>query len=276
MNITKREKNGVVYFTFPIFDQYDLVHGFSTKTGGVSEGEFASMNLSFNRNDERERVLENHRRFAEAVGYETEHLVLSDQIHETKVVKVTRDDCGKGIYRDSDLKGVDGLMTQDEKVALMTFYADCVPLFFYDPVQKVVASSHSGWRGTVAKMGAVTVRRMGEVYGCRPEDIIAVVGPSICQDCYEVSEDVVDEFAKCFPAEQMKELAIAKEDHKYQLDLWRANEWILREAGIKQEHLQVSGMCTCCHHDLLFSHRYTKGRRGNLAGVITLSPKSES
>lgn len=270
MNVNQNEKNGVTYLTFPLFEKAGVRHGFSTRLGGVSVGDCATMNLSFSRGDDESAVLENHRLFAIAVGYDVANLVLSDQIHETVIRKVDESDCGKGVLRESDIIGVDGLITNEEKVVLMTFFADCVPLFFYDPVNRAIGASHSGWRGTVKRIGARTVEAMGREFGTKPEELLAVVGPSICQDCYEVSEDVAEAFYQEFDSSYWNELLIKKPEHKYQLNLWRANEIILHEAGIPSEHVQVSGLCTCCNPKLLFSHRASRGKRGNLAGVITL------
>lgn len=152
----------------------------------------------------------------------------------------------------------------------MTFYADCVPLLFLDPVKKVVASSHSGWRGTVNRMGQVTVEKMQKEFSCDPKNILACVGPSICQECYEVSEDVIDMFRANFRESEYDRLFYAKENGKFQLDLWKANELVLTDAGIRPEHMAVTNVCTCCNPELLFSHRASKGKRGNLAAFIAL------
>lgn len=272
-NIIRNEKNGVSYLTFPSFERLGIMHACSTKSGGVSKGARASMNMSFSRGDVQEDVLTNHRLFAQAVGYNPEHLVLSDQIHKTVIRRVDKTDCGKGVIRESDLVGVDGLITNDKQVVLMIFFADCVPLFFYDSVKQAIGASHSGWRGTVMRMGARTVEAMQREFASAPEDIHAVIGPSICQDCYEVSEDVIEAFRKEFPREQWGTLWEEKENHKYQLNLWEANRILLEEAGIPKEQIEVSGYCTCCHADVLFSHRATNGRRGNLSGIISLERK---
>lgn len=273
MKAVKNEKNGVTFITFPIFEKEGLVHGFSTRLGGVSKGDCATMNLSFNRGDDREDVMENHRRFAEAVGYPIENLVFSNQVHETVVRRVTAADRGKGICRESDIIGVDALITNDENVVLMTFFADCVPLFFYDKRNRAIGAAHSGWRGTVRRIGALTVEAMREEFGTEPEDLAVVIGPSICQDCYEVSEDVAEAFQAEFAKNRWDEILLRKPAHKYLLNLWRANEIILQEAGIPAEQIQVSELCTCCNPEFLFSHRASHGKRGNLAGVITLGRK---
>jgi hypothetical protein len=271
-----RENQGVPFVTFPKLAEYekDLVHGFSTRLGGVSKEHLASMNLSFSRGDETENVMENHRRFAKALGYDEKKLVFSDQVHLTKFHKVTAADCGKGIVRESDIKEIDGLVTDEPCVPIITFYADCVPLFFYDPVKRVIAMAHSGWRGTVERIGGKMVSFMAEEYGSNSEDIVCAVGPSICQSCYEVSEDVALRFLEVFGNEHGNKLLYAKDNGKYQLNLHKACEITLLEAGIKEEHIDVTDLCTCCNPEFFFSHRASHGMRGNLAGVMMLKEKN--
>lgn len=255
-------KNGVPYITFPKLEKAGIVHGFSTRLGGISKGMFESMNLSYQRGDLKESVDENYRRMGRAIGFLPEQLVFSNQVHDTKIKIVTKKDCG------NVMKEMDGLMTNESDICLVTSYADCVPLFFYDPVKEVIAVSHSGWKGTVNRMGQKTVEKMTKIYGSNPGDVIAAIGPSICQDCYEISEDVAVQFGKAFPKKWYNQFMIEKGNGKYQLDLWKVNEYILLDAGITKEHLDVTDLCTCCNSQLLFSHRASKGKRGNLAGFI--------
>lgn len=263
------EANGVVYLTFPILEQFGVKHGFSTRLGGVSEGMFSSMNLSFQRGDDRDKVEENYKRICNVLNMNHKNVVLSNQVHDTKIKLVTKEDAGKGMIKESDIIGIDGLITKEKDIPLVTFYADCVPLFFYDPVKEVIAAAHSGWRGTKEKIGKKMVETMEEEFGCKKEDVVAVIGPSICQDCYEVSEDVVLEFQEVF-MEETSLYAKAKENGKYNLDLWKVNSMILKEAGILEKHMSLPNLCTCCNPKLLFSHRASKGKRGNLAGFISL------
>ena len=114
------------------------------------------------------------------------------------------------------------------------------------------------------------MEKMSQLYGSRPEDIYAAVGPSICQDCYEVPGDVIEGFQKNFREEYWKELFYKKENGRYQLNLWKANEFVLREAGVLEEHLEVTNLCTCCNPELLFSHRASHGKRGNLGAFLQL------
>ena len=244
-------------------------HCFTTRGGGVSENEFATMNLSFTRGDREEAVRENYRRIALAMGTEIGQFVCTDQTHTTNVRKVTKADTGKGVILPKDYTDVDGLITNEPGLVLSTFYADCVPLYFVDPVHKAIGLSHSGWRGTVNRMGKVTIEAMQKEYGSRPEDMYCAIGPSICQDCYEVSRDVAEEFMRVFP-EHIDEILWQKSEEKFQLNLWKANEIVMTEAGILPEHLAVTNMCTCCNHEELFSHRASKGKRGNLAAFLMI------
>ena len=165
---------------------------------------------------------------------------------------------------------MDGLLTNETGVTLATFYADCVPLFFVDPEHRAIALSHSGWRGTVNRMGRKTIERMRLEFGTDPGQLITAIGPSICQDCYEVSEDVEEAFEKAFPPEESAQILENRGGGKYQLDLWKANEFILLRAGIVRENLDVTDLCTCCNSDKLFSHRASHGKRGNLGCFIMI------
>jgi YfiH family protein len=289
-------------------------HCFTTRAGGVSEDYLASLNFRRDPPDlieTEENLLENYRRAAGFFGVTPDRIVCAQQTHTANVRIVTEADAGKGVTRDRDYTDVDGIITDIPGLVLFTSHADCTPLYFYDPVRRVIALAHSGWKGTVARIGAVTIRRMQEVFGCRPQDIHAAIGPSICVDCYEVSEDVAEAFRECFGSgsvngsvngpvngpvtapgnpsdlsgssakgelsgpEPVKTtipriLSRGRAPGKYQLDLWEANARILREAGIRPDHLTVTNLCTCCNSGELFSHRATGGRRGNQGAFLMM------
>jgi YfiH family protein len=265
----------VPYLSFPILERTGLVkQGFSTKLGGVSQGKYATMNFTFTRGDNRSHVMENYRRMGKALGVDTERMVLSYQTHTTNVRLVTEEDAGKGIVKERDYEDVDGLITNVPGITLVTFYADCVPLYFLDPIHQAIGLSHSGWRGTVKRMGKVTVKKMEEAFGTKAEDVIACIGPSICKECYEVGGEVAQEFMKGFDKKYWGDILSEKKDGKYMLDLWRANEIVLLESGIKQENIQVTDICTHCNSDLLFSHRTTGNERGNLAAFLGIVEKN--
>lgn len=255
-------------FTFPLLEKLGMAeHCFTTRLGGVSSGHLASLNLSYSRGDERENVDENYRRLAETLGAEVSDFVFTDQTHTTNVIRVGKEDCGCGITRPRPYTDVDGLVTDEPGVVLSTFFADCVPLYFVDPVHRAIGMSHSGWRGTVGRMGERTLEKMAHEFGTKPGEVYAAVGPSICRDCYEVSEDVAEAFAREFCGHEDKILH-EKGNGKYLLDLWESNRIVLTEAGIWPKHLAVTNICTCCNDKLLFSHRASNGLRGNLGAFI--------
>ena len=258
---------------YPLLEETDIVeHCFTTRHGGVSEGVCATLNLSFSRGDDPAAVIENYRRVAETFGKTVEDFVCTDQTHTTNVLQVGKKEKGYGVTREKPYTDVDGLITNELGVILSTFYADCVPLYFVDPVHRAIGLSHSGWRGTVGRMGQKTLEAMQKAYGTRPEDVYAAIGPSICQDCYEISEDVAEHFYAEFQG-YGEEILINKGNGKYQLDLWKTNEIVLLEAGILPDHLAVTNICTCCNAKELFSHRASQGKRGNLAAFLMLKER---
>ena len=261
----------VPFLEYPMLRKTGLVyHGFSTRLGGVSEGCYASMNLSFDRGDDPEAVRENFRRIGNAIGVNVEDMVISKQTHTTNVRVVTEEDRGKGVVKERDYTDVDGLVTDVRGICLVTSYADCVPLYFVDPVRNAIGLSHSGWRGTVGKIGKKTVELMAERFGSDPSDILACVGPSVCVDCYEVSEDVVEKVREAFAPALWNRLFYKKDNGKYQLDLWKTNEAIFLEAGILPEHIAVTNVCTHCNSRILYSHRTQGDKRGNLCAFLAL------
>ena len=263
------ENNKTLYFSFPSFDKYKFVkHAFSSRIGGVSTGIYESMNLSFTVGDKIENVIENYRLFCNAVGIEYRDLVFSSQTHGNIIKVVDKNDRGKGIFKEKDYDEVDGLITNTPKLALVTHYADCVPLFFLDPVKKVVGLAHAGWKGTVYKIGEKMVDKFVEEYGCHVEDIIVGIGPSIGKCCYEVDWDVANRVQKL--GSDFSQWINDKGSGKYILDLWGVNSAVLQNRGIKKHHITITDLCTKCHKASLFSHRGHCGKRGGLAAVIQI------
>lgn len=226
------------------------------------------MNLSFSRGDREADVLENYRRIAGVLGCSMEDMTASHQTHTTNIRHITPQDRGKGIVREQDYEDVDGLITQEPGIALVTSYADCVPLYFVDPVRRAIGLAHSGWRGTAARMGACMVRAMERNFHTKAEDLYAAVGPSICRDCYEVSQEVAEQFTELGE----KVVLPGREPGKYQLDLWLANQRILEQTGIPKKQIAITDLCTCHNSSYLFSHRASGGKRGNLGAFLMLMP----
>lgn len=289
-----RQKNqgNVEYLTFDLLEQTGMVnHLFTTRTGGFSQGIYSSMNLSLNRGDSQEAVIRNYEQIAGVLGCDIGDMVASHQTHTTNIRRVTGADRGKGVVIPRDYEDVDGLITNERDVVLATFFADCVPLYFVDREHEAIGLAHSGWRGTVAQMGACMVKAMEEQFGSRPERLIAAIGPSICQDCYEVSEEVAQGFSELLQRMEtekiMREIAEGgyytysdgrpaqvisqgRRKGKYQLDLWLANLIILRNAGIPLSGIAVTDICTCHNPEYLFSHRASDGKRGNLGAFLRI------
>ena len=269
-NLILHTDRNPIYITFPLLDATKAVnHAFTTRLGGVSSGMYSEMNMSFSNGDSREAVLENYRRICNAINIDINKAVLSHQTHTNNVRIVKKEDIGKGIFKERDYNDVDGLITDIPGVALVTQYADCTPLLFCDPVKKVVATSHAGWRGTASEIGRITVEKMQKNFGCDPADIIAAIGPSIGQCCYEVDDPVYRPLSK-IPYLKKDKIFIKKHNGKYMLSLWEANREILINAGILPEHIDITDLCTNCHPDVFHSHRFTGGKRGNLAAIIAL------
>lgn len=264
------EKEGVTYLEFKGMQNLPIIHGFSTRLGGVSQGIYSSMNLSYTRGDDERAVTENFHRMAKALAVDSDSFVLSDQTHTTNIRRVGVKDKGKGLTRERDYQDIDGLITNEPGITLACFYADCVPLFFVDVKHQGIGLAHSGWKGTVGAIGRKMVETMEKEFDSQPEDIIVGIGPSICRECYEVSEDVALEFKKIFTEEEHRSIMDEKEHGKYQLDLWECNRRILRKSGILSEHIYVSNICTCCNPEFLFSHRASQGKRGNLGAFLAL------
>ena len=269
------ENEGVPMIRFHCLDEHEFVSlAFSTRFGGVSTKDYlSSMNFGWDRGDDIENVRENYRRMCRVLKADYRKLILSDQVHDSKVEYVDeRYAAGENIEK--KLKGIDGMVTDKKGFVLATSYADCVPLFFVDVKNKVIGSSHSGWRGTVARIGQKTVRKMEDCLGTKAKDLICIVGPSICRNCYEVSEDVAAEFQREFKnsGDNVKNIVRRKQGtaDKYLLDLWEANRVQFIEAGVTEENIHISGICTCCNPNILYSHRASRGKRGNLNGFIML------
>ncbi len=265
------ERQGELCFlTFPKFKGCGAVrHTLSTRLGGVSPEPYGSMNMSFYRGDTRENVARNYEILCGAVGIGTDHLVIPKQAHTTNIRSVTAVDRGIG-YSKEPFPDTDGLITNEPEVALVTQYADCVPLLYCDPVKHVIANSHSGWRGTAKRMGAVTVERMVNEFGCKRSDILAAIGPCIGKCCYEVDDAVYKAFCDA-KLDRAGVFSVTGPGH-YRLDLRAANRWILLDSGIREENLEIADLCTCCLHEELHSHRATGGKRGNFAAIIELKP----
>lgn len=259
----------VVYHTSSVLEDAKLIHGFSTRLGGVSEGQFASLNFRTGgpEPDNRDLVQENYRRFCAALGADPAGLVLSRQVHEDTVRHVTAVDRGKGLLIPADYTA-DALITDVPGISLMVFSADCIILLFHDPVTGCVGACHAGWRGTALDLPAKTVKEMGRVFGAKPEDIRIAIGAGIGPCCFETHDDVPSAMRAAFG--RGAEACIRPRGAKWTVDLKEINAWRLREAGVAEGHIDICRTCTACHTDLYWSHRITGDQRGVQGALIGL------
>ena len=269
MNIIEQTQNGVTFYSADGMDAAGgVAHGFSTRLGGVSEGMWASLNLGVNRGDDPDHVRENYRRFFTAIGGSEKRLAVTNQVHGGSVHTVTTADVHTDPYEKAGYEA-DGLMTDLPGVALMVYAADCVPILFYDPVRRVVAAVHAGWRGTAAGIATAAVDRMKHVYGSQPSDILAAIGPGIGPDCFETHEDVPNAMTAALGTGVLHHIKI-KENGKFSVDLKAINVMRLEQAGLDPDHIAVCELCTSCDSDKFWSHRRLGNDRGSMAAAIQL------
>lgn len=271
----RKHPNGLQYLVFPGIEELGFVdHLFSTRLGGVSKGCYSECNLSYTRGDEKEAVDENYRRVAEALGHgrTLDDFVCTFQTHTTNIRVVTEEDRGKGPARLRDYTDIDGLITNIPGIILGSFHADCPPIYIIDPVHRAIGLVHSGWKGTVGRIAGKAMEKMGEIYGTVSSDCICAIGPSICGPCYEIGEDVAQLIREAFSREELEaqKILVPYPAGKYRLYLWNAIKQTLMSAGVKEENIIVTDICTRCNPELLFSHRIQGEKRGNLCAFLSI------
>lgn len=265
---TLNEIDEFKYITLPSLEKYDdLFHCFTTRFGGVSEGNFSSMNLGMSTDDNRSYINKNYEILSQKLSINLHDIVKTCQSHTANIRYTTEKDKGKIFDKTPGYKDVDGLITDKKNIALSTSHADCTPIFFYDPQKKVIGMAHAGWRGTVENITGKMIQQFINDFGSKPEDIIAAIGPSLGQCCFEVDKDVAETFLS---VNKQYENFMEIIGNKYNFDLWAINKYIMINEGLKVENIEISGLCTKCNNDLFFSHRGQKGKRGLMLGIIMM------
>lgn len=265
----KNEKDGVLWLSVPAFDRTGLcITCFSTRIGGVSSAPLESMNLGFNRGDVRENVFENYKRLGLAAGFDSEKLVAFSQIHGDGVCVATEKDAGECYL--SEKRKFDAVVTNVSGLPIATYHADCVPIFFLDPIKRAIGVAHAGWRGTAKRCPAAAIRAMVENYGCDVKNILAAIGPSIGKCCFETDGDVPEAMLESFGDVATPHIEDVG-NGRYRVSLSGLNLETLRECGISNDNITVDESCTCCNNSLFWSHRATAGIRGTMAAVISLT-----
>ncbi|MGI6151556.1 MAG: peptidoglycan editing factor PgeF [Christensenellales bacterium] len=267
---TLARAGGISFCRLPLLDEAGCDHGFTLRHGGVSPPPMDSLNLGHNRPDDPRNVSENYRRFANAAGFPLPSAAIVSYCHGDGIEVATRQERGWGFPGAPRFPDCDGFVTVDPQVTLITLHADCMPVFLFDPVKKAGGLVHAGWKGASLRVGQKAVLRMVAEFGCKPQDILAGIGPSICKNCFEVDGDVFAVFEKAFP-----KIACSVYDEKRQkhlIDLWKVMAAQLFEAGVAPEHIQIAGPCTCCEEGY-FSYRRDKklfGGTGAMAAYLRL------
>lgn len=288
----------------PLDEAGILRHGFSTRIGGVSSGVYKSLNLSFTQGDDPVAVTENMRRISACFGFTPQNIIRAKQTHTTNIRKVTLENSGSGVVRESDFQDVDGLITNEPGIMLNTLHADCTPIFLLDPVKRAIGLVHAGWKGTTGRIAFEAIKNMEEEFGSRAQDIMAYIGPCICRNCYEIGMDVALEVIESFSGGEVREsfrtprgrnqiiatdrvfaghnpILIPKTpqssgksdpwlEEKFFLDLKAANMRILLDSGLKAKNIFVSDLCTYELDELFYSHRRMGKKRGLMGAFIAL------
>ncbi|MCL1936007.1 MAG: peptidoglycan editing factor PgeF [Defluviitaleaceae bacterium] len=259
----KKVANGnLIYYKF---ESIDTTNCFTTKHGGFSTGYTHSMNMDKSK-EENTTVFKNHDIICSEMNILTNSLTGVLQKHTSNVVIVNKKNISNNITKYDTIGGCDGLITNDKSISLMTLHADCPALYFYDSVKEIIALSHSGWRGTVKSIASITIKKMMKHFDTNPKNIKAGISPSIGFCCFEVNEDVKNEFCNTF--EWANEYIKKTENEKYKIDLTSINKRIMQDCGVTQ--VETAKMCTKCMNDTFYSHRVSGFKRGNMAAIIAL------
>ena len=269
-------KDDFVYVEFANLFKYKskVFHAFTTREGGCSKGSFRALNLGFTSGDFTGNVLKNFAVLGQKLDIDIQKIVYSKQVHGNKVRVVTDRDVMAGVDLEKSSFEYDAMVTNCKNIYLMAFFADCVPVFFYDVQKNVVAIAHSGWKGTYENVSANVVDTLKKEYNSNPQDLIVTIGPSIGNCCFEVGHDVIEKFAEKY--ENIDDLYYLKNEceddneRKYNLDLWGMIRKCLIDCGLKQENITTSGVCTKCKNEMFYSYRAQNGLTGRLVGIIAL------
>jgi hypothetical protein len=252
--------------------QNGVTAGFTTRNGGFSQGVYATFNQGLHVGDDRDDVIRNRRLLLETLSFPLDEWVSGEQVHGSRVAVVGSEAKGAGLYdMDSAIKGVDGLVTDQSGLLLTAGFADCVPLYFVDPIRRVIGLAHAGWRGTVGNIVKAMIDTFARRFGTSPQELRAGIGPSIGACCYQVGQEVMDKIALLpLPAEDLAACCQVTQDGRYFADLKMINRLLMMNSGIPEAQIAVSEACTGCSLDRFFSHRMENGQTGRHAAWIGL------
>jgi hypothetical protein len=268
MHCQIENKGREAYLQFSNLGALDFLnHCVTTKKGGFSEGPFEGLNMGLFTEDSRESVLMNYKKVADDFGYDLKNAVFTNQVHGDCIAVIDESFHGESFWLGSRAVETDGMVTDIPRKPLIAFFADCAGIFIADPVHKAIGIAHAGWKGTAKEIGRKTIEAMERSFGTKAQDCIAAVGPSIGPCCFEVKEDVAEIFIKLYGESVV---SMSENPGRRKVDLWGSNRLGLIRAGLREENIEVSGLCTHCRDDLFYSHRGDKGITGRTAGIMEI------
>lgn len=263
-NILIKEKSGIKYVSFKHFEETGLVkHGFTTRLGGVSQGVYSTLNPGLTTSDDIQNIEKNRTIISEAIGFKLSESIELEHGNKVHIVREKSDNTGNVI--------ADAVITNLINEPLVILYADCVPVFILDPVTPAIGLIHAGWRGTFSNIVTETVKAMKQEFNTDPSCYLAGIAPSIGKCCFEIGEDVAEQFIASFGDREEFRPYLSKEtNNKYYADLWSINKQLLLQSGLSDCNILIAGLCTSCKKDLFFSYRRDKRNTGRMAAVLAL------
>jgi polyphenol oxidase len=250
---------------FKSLQRTDVIHGITTRTADLP----LHGNMSYMVGGDPEQVRTNRRAWADAIGYHADRLVLGRQVHQTTVVAVGESDAGSGADSvETAVRRVDGLMTSTPGLPIGVMAADCVPILIHDRQRQVIAAVHAGWRGTVDGIAHQAIEALGAHYGTSAADVSICLGPAICHDCYQVGDEVVERWTSSPFANGTRALSLT--DDGFHFDLREANRQQFVHAGVLNDSIEISPVCTRCANGSMFSYRGLGPRTGLFTAVIMI------
>ncbi|MGS0744773.1 peptidoglycan editing factor PgeF [Syntrophomonas erecta subsp. sporosyntropha] len=264
-----KTKNGIKWISVPDWEKYGVIIGFSSRIGGVSQGPYASLNLGLHVNDREDAVLENRLRFWQALEGDPERAVCCQQVHGDRVVVVDERQVGSGVFElGSTIAGTDALVTSIPELYLTTFYADCIPVFFFDPVHRAVAMVHSGWKGTMSRISIKALNTMTRTFNTQPQDVWVFIGPGIDHCCFEIQPDLAGKVYSGFPDING---IIIPDGVRMTWDLKKTICASLQTAGVSADNISMCELCTSCDQEHFYSYRRDNGVTGRMGAVISMA-----
>lgn len=263
------ERKGIKYITVPAWTGRGVDIAFTGRSGGVSSSPFDSLNMGLHVGDSKDLVLENRNRVMQIFNQDISNMVCCQQIHSNQVAPITREKRGCGSADlNSCLAGMDGMVTNELGLYLATFYADCIPVYFFDPMKNCIGMVHSGWKGTMGRIAVNTVNVLEREFGCKRSDIEVFIGPGIGPCCFEVQSDLAAKAVS--ELGQFHDIIIKEKNNKCKWDLPQSIYDMLVDSGIKTENIGMARLCTSCHSEWFYSYRRENGITGRMGAFLGL------